>query len=219
MCGHACHRQSVLGQFSTLVIVATAPIGVSHHRLPPDFVERDILRGMESRRRDRHRREAAFAIARRPLQHLHAAHRTANHREQLGDTEMIDQAFLRCHHVADGDDGKVEPIGPTRRRIDRGGASRSHATADDIGADDVEPVGIDGFARPDQNLPPAGLFRYRVHVGDVLVARQGVADQDGVRFVGVELAVGLVCDRERRKGAPAIEGQRAVAAKNQTLIG
>ena len=50
-------------------------------------------------------------VARGPLQHLHAAHRAADHAEQLVDAEMVDQAHLRVHHVADGDDGKVEAPG------------------------------------------------------------------------------------------------------------
>ena len=46
-----------------------------------------------------------------------------------------------------------------------------------------------------------------------------MSDENGVRLGGVELAVGLVGDVEGRKGAPAIERQRVVAAKNQTVIG
>ena len=45
-------------------------------------------------------REHALGIARRPLQHLHAAHRAADHAEQPLDAEMVDQQRLRAHHVA-----------------------------------------------------------------------------------------------------------------------
>ena len=59
-------------------IAAAAPFRIGHHRLAADFVEGDVLRRMPRRRRDRQRREYALRIARRPLQHLHAAHRAAD---------------------------------------------------------------------------------------------------------------------------------------------
>ena len=55
-----------------------------------------------------------FGIARRPLQHLHAAHRAAGDREQRVDAELVEQHRLRAHHVADGDDR--ETPGPTACR-------------------------------------------------------------------------------------------------------
>ena len=89
-------------------ITAGAPVRVGHDRLPPDLVEGDVLGRMAGRRGDRHRREHAVGIARRPLQHLHAAHRAADDAEQLLDAEMIDQQLLRPHHVADRDDREIE---------------------------------------------------------------------------------------------------------------
>ena len=47
-----------------------------------------------------------------------------------------------------------------------------------------------------------------MRVGDVLVAGQRMADQDRVRPVGVERAIGLVGDRERPEIDAAIEPQR-----------
>src|SRR6185437_15114068 len=44
-----------------------------------------------------------IGIGRGPLQHLHAAHRAANHTEQLVDAQMLDQPLLRPHHVSDRD--------------------------------------------------------------------------------------------------------------------
>ena len=144
-------------------------------------------------------------VARRPLQHLHAAHRAADHGEQLLDAQMIDQAGLRVDHVANGDDGKVEPVGLAGRGVARGRPRRPHATAEDIGADHEEAAGVDRFARPDQRLPPAGLLGDRMNICDMLVAGQSVADQDRVGALGIERAVGLVGDGERAQLLRAIE--------------
>ena len=52
-----------------------------------------------------------------------------------------------------------------------------------------------------------------MHIGDVLVAGQRMADQDGVGALGVEFAVGLVGDLERFQIDAAIEQQRLVLAE------
>src|SRR3546814_6877050 len=82
--------------------------------LAANLVEGDVLRGVARRRGDRHRGKDLFGIARRPLQHLHAAHRAADDAEQLVDAEPVDQQLLRAHHVGDGDYRKVERPGLTR---------------------------------------------------------------------------------------------------------
>ena len=103
-------------------IAALPPVGVRHHGLAADLVEGDVLRRMARRGRDRQRREHALRIARRPFQHLHAAHRAARDRKQRRDAEMVEQHRLRAHHVADGDDGKIEAPGLAGLRIGRGRA-------------------------------------------------------------------------------------------------
>ena len=148
---------------------------------------------------DRHRREHRFGIARGPLQHLHAAHRAADHAEQLLDAEMIDQQLLRPHHVADRDDRKIERPRLAGRRVDLLRAGGAHAAAEHIGADQEIALGVEHVAGPDQRGPPPGMAGDRVRVGDVLVAGQRVADQDRVAALGVERAVGLIGDRERRR--------------------
>ena len=119
-------------------------------------------------------------IARRPLQHLHAAHRAAGDREQRVDAEMVEQHRLRAHHVADGDDRKIEAPRLAGLRIGRGRPGRAHAAADHVRADDEIALGVDRLAGADHGLPPARLAGDRMHVGDMLVAGQRVADQDGV---------------------------------------
>ena len=52
-----------------------------------------------------------------------------------------------------------------------------------------------------------------MHIGDVLIAGQRMADQDGVGAIGIEFAIGLVGDLERREIDAAIELQRLVDAE------
>ena len=127
---------------------------------------------------------------------------------------MVDQHRLGAHHVADGDDRQVEPVGLAGRRIDRGRAGRAEAAADDIRADDEEAVGVDDLARPDQHFPPARLAGHRIGAGDMLVAGQRVADQDR-RWSAPALscAIGLVGDLERRQQRAGVERQRLVGAE------
>ncbi len=74
--------------------MSACPLGVGHHGLAAEFMEGDVLRGMPRRGRDRHGREHPLLVARGPLQHLHAAHRTSDDCEQLLDAEMVDEAHL-----------------------------------------------------------------------------------------------------------------------------
>ena len=200
-----------------LEVAAVVPFGIGHHRLTAEFVEGDVLRRMPRRAGNRQRREHALRIGRGPLQRLHAAHRTADHAEQRLDAETIEQHRLRPHHVGNGDDRKIQPPQFAGRRIDRGRSGRPHAAADHVRTDDEVALGIQRTAGTDQGLPPAGLAGHRMHVGDMLVAGQRMTDQDGVGALGVELAIGLIGDLERREIDAAIEPQRLVGAELRDL--
>ena len=180
-------------------------------------MEGDVLRRVPRRAGNRQRGVHALGIGRGPLQHLHAAHRAADHREQRVDAEPVDQHRLRAHHVGDGDDGEIQAPHLAGRGIDRGRPGRAHAAADHVGADDEVVLRIKRSAGTDQRLPPAGLAGDGMHVGDVLVAGQRMADQHRVGAIGVELAIGLVGDLERGEIDAAIEPQRLLGAELRDL--
>ena len=61
-----------------------------------------------------------------------------------------------------------------------------------IQADDKKFIRVDGLTRADHSVPPAGaLILLGMKTGDMMIAREGVANQYGIVFSGVELAVGL----------------------------
>ncbi len=127
------------------------------------------------------------------MQRLHAAHRTAKHGEQPLDAQMVDQLLLCPDHVADGDGGEIGAPAVARGvRLELQRSGGTHATAEDVRANDEKPVGIERLVRSDNFFPPAGLTGDRVRLSDILVAGQGVADQDRVGPGGVQGAISAV---------------------------
>ena len=78
-----------------------------------------------------------------------------------GSPEMIEQEFLRAHHVADRDERKFDPVGAARDGVERRRDRGALATAEDIRAHDEEAVRVDGLAGADEIVPPAGLLVVR----------------------------------------------------------
>ena len=154
-------------------------------------------------------------IARRPFQHLHAAHRSADHAEQVGDAQVIEQCRLGAHHVAHGHHRKAQVPRLAGRRIAGERAGRAHAAAQHIDADDEVVRRIEHLARPDQALPPAFLAGHRMLFGHELVEGQGMADQDGVGLLRIERAVGLVGHPIGAELDAAVEPERALDAQNR----
>ena len=105
--------------------------------------------------------------------------------------------------------GKSTPQGAAGGRIGRGRAGRAHAAADHVRADHEETVGVDRLARPDHGVPPAGPSGDRMNGRDMLVAGQGMADENGVGL-GVVQAADRRC--RRRAGARALRRCRAPEA-------
>ena len=73
-----------------------------------------------------------------------------------------------------------------------------------------------GLPRADHGLPPAGLARDRMHIGDMLVAGQRMADEHRVRFVVVERRHRSGRRRRRARGCAAVERSGSSAGKCTT---
>ena len=99
--------------------------------------------------------------------------------------------------------GNSRPHGLPVFGLVEAGPGGAHAGADHVRADHEIALGVDRLAGADHGLPPAGLLRDRMHVGDVLVAGERVADQHRIAALGVERAVGLIGDLEGARSTPA----------------
>ena len=196
MRGHTRDRQTLGRVLGIVQIGAALPVGVGHNRLATDFMKGDVLSGVARGSRNGDRGKDAMRIGSCPLQRLHAAHGTADDAEEIIDAEPVEQHCLRPHHVCDGDDRKRQAIGFAGGGVDVLRPSRAHAGAKNILADHEIAIRVDGEARSDHGEPPAGLARDGVGACRILVAGQGVADEDHIGLVGVERAVSLISDLE-----------------------
>jgi hypothetical protein len=210
---HARNREALARARSFLEILSVPPFRIGHDRLPPHFVKCNILRGVPRRGRNRNGRKDAILEAVGPFQHMHSAHGAADDAEQVPDAELLHQHRFGPHHVRDGNDREIEPVGLFRRRICRRRPGGPHAAPYMIGANHVQPVGVDRLSGADHRLPPAGLACHRVLVGHVLIPGQRMCNEHGVGSLRVQLAVCLVGQRERRKRHAAVELERLVRAK------
>ena len=75
-------------------------------------------------------------------------------------------------------------------------------------------IGIHRFSRAYDGFPPAGLARDGMAARHMLVARERMAHEDGVRALRIQRSIGLVGDLERDKQAAAIERQGFLASKD-----
>ena len=203
---HPRDGEAVFGALPAAVIAAF-PLGIGHDRLPSNLVKGDVLRRMPRGAGDHQRGAGPLGPVGGKAQRLHPAHRTANHRMELSDPQGIEQRHLRSHHVADRNHRKTHRIGLTIGG-GAGGASRTHAAAQHIGANHEISARIDHFARPDRFGPPPRLAGLGVRADHVLVHRQRVEQQHRVGFIGVEGAASLVRDRDLFQHLSAVERQR-----------
>src|SRR5262249_18048876 len=134
-------------------------------------------------------------------------------REQRGNAEMVEQHGLRAHHVANGDHREVEAPGGAGPWVSGSGSGGAHAGAEHVRANDEIALGVDRPTWSDHGFPPARLLRDRMSIGNVLVAGEGVADQYRVAALGIERAIGLVSDLERREIDAGVEVKRLVGAE------
>ena len=133
-----------------------------------------------------------FGIAGRKGQSEEAAHGGSDDGVKLLDAEVVEERDLGFDEVGDGNVGKGGAKGLACFRVDVGGAGAAVASAEVVGADDEEAVGIDGFAGADHFVPPAvveflGPIRtafggLRMGTRNVMGSREGVEKEDGVGF-------------------------------------
>ena len=207
---HTRDRQALGRDDARFPIAPAAPIGIGMDGSAPHLMKGDILRRMMRRSRDGRGSIDRFRIGRGPFQHLHAAHGPANHGKPAADPKLFHQALLCAHHVADRHRGKIRaprPAKPAPCRIGHFTArpGGTHAAAQHIGADQKIAIRIQRPAGADDIFPPAGLAGDGVGFGDILIARQRMADQHRVAGRRIQTPIGAIGDLQRRDDRAAFQ--------------
>ncbi len=210
---HAGDREAVARPAARRVVVAAVELRVAHDRLARDLGERDVLR-REPRARAREHRGAELAgRVERPLQRLHAAERAADRAAQPLDAEVPAERPVHRHEILHRDRREAQPVRACRSR---GRASSGPVVPlqppsrfDEITKQRSVSIGLPGpiiVSHQPGRVPGPDACRVRV-------AGQRVADVDGVRALGVERAVRLVGDLDRRERRARCEHQRVRARR------
>ena len=206
-------REARDGRAAVGVVVAAAPVGVVDDGRAADDVERERLRGEARAGGDADHALDHFRVAHGKRQRLHAAEASAHDGVDAPDAELPQEERVDLHDVADGHVGEPRAVGAAAvGGVRRRRAGRALAAAEDVGADDVEAVGVDAAPGADHVVPPAGGALHVVGrvSGGVRVAGEGVADEDDVVALRRELAVCLVGDVDARERASGLEPEAAL---------
>ncbi|MCY1407735.1 hypothetical protein D9M71_230430 [compost metagenome] len=208
MADHARQHQPSLGNHALFLEVAAVKFGVGQNGLARDFVEGNVLRRELGRRGNGQAVTNPVRVADGPLQGLHAAQATPDHRSPLVDAQGIGQACLAVDPVFDRQYREFGAEGFACGRVDAAGAGRTVATAQVVQADHEELVGVDRLARADAAVPPTGLAIIDAVVASrMVVAGQGVTNEHGVAGTGIERAVGFEHQVIGRDRTTAGQGQ------------
>ena len=114
--------------------------------------------------------------------------------------------------------GNRDPYGAPSSGCGDGGAGRTLAAAEHVGAHDEVLVGVDRLAGPDRVVPPTRRgVATSGRPGGVAVAGPGVAHQHGVRGVGVEASPRLVGDHDVAQHHAAVEREAAIGGEREEL--
>ena len=133
----------------------------------------------------------------------------AEDRGECSNAEGVGEHGLGSHPVLDRHGGERRPVRVPGCGIDGTRSGAAVTAAEVVQTDDEAAVRVDGLAGAYAHVPPTGfVVLHAVIAGRVMVSGQGVADQNSVRFVGVERSVGLVDDLEIRQPDTALQIDR-----------
>ena len=171
----------------------------------------------------------------RDLERDHAAERAAGDERQPVDAERVERAATaRAPGRASRPAGTSAPYGRPGRRVERRRAGRAVAAAEQVGAQDADPVRVERAARPDERLPPVAgrVGRAGQRVDDERPAapsagpgrRAGTRRSARARTVAVSSANGPSAADSSRPGprsgdrAPRVRVARALGAGMRRVI-
>ena len=176
--------------------------------MPRYFVESDVLCRELGGAGDQDSGVHAFGVADRPLHGLHAPETSANDGCELLNLKMIGKQGLAFHPVIDRDGGEQGAELLTGVFIDCARTGGSGTAAEIVAADNVKPIGVDGLARTDTDVPPAGFgIVHAVKAGGVVITGKSVADQHRIVAIAVERSIGFVNQLKAMQNPIALQGE------------
>jgi len=131
---------------------------------------------------------------------LVTSQRPTNDRSPLLDANVIREKSLRSYDVADGNGRKVSAERSASFGLKIARTSASSATSQNIGANDKEAIRIDRTPWAYELFPPARIVGFVVP-RCVRVSRNGMANQDCIRRIVVQLAPRFKTARDLRQAA------------------
>ena len=192
--------------------------GIGQDRRARDLVEGDVLRREIGRGGDDQRVADALRVADRPGERLHPAEAPAHHRGEPLDAEVVGEARLGIDPIFDRDDGKIGAPRLSGRGVDRRRPGRAEAAAEIIDTDRKKTRRVDRLARTHHIVPPPLACRLAgVFPGDVVRRVERVADEDRVGAFGIERAIRLVHQFERRQRGARRESERVAEGRSLRL--
>ncbi len=198
------------------VVVVAAPEGrIGPDRLVLHGAQGDLLGAGRRPAGHHHRPLEPIGVSHRPFQGPHPAHRPSDGGRPPLDPEGVGQRRLHRHLITDGDRREAAAVRLPVRRVG-GRAGRALAPAEDVGADDEPPVGVDVAARADGVVPPSGVaVPGPGRPGGVAVAGERVSYQDCVGPGPIELSPRLVGHDDRRQAAAELQLERNARRREQ----
>ncbi len=130
-----------------------------------------------------------LGIINRPLQGLYAAEAAAHHRRPLRDAQIIGEHGLRFHPVFHRHHRKIGAVIFAALGLMDKGPVLPWQFRQIVEAHHKKTIGVDGLPAPARSSRPARIFIVgRMPPRHMVVTRQGMANQHGIAFIGIERA-------------------------------
>ena len=131
--------------------------------------------------------------------------------EAFPDAEVVDQKFLRPHHVLNRDDRKIHAVGFSRVGIDGTRPCRAGTPPENVAADDEVFLRVKRTSRADHLVPPAGLpVIFVVTARQMRVPCQRMFHKNGVACIRIQGPIGLITDVQIAQTPSAVQLQPGV---------
>ena len=206
---HTGYAQAAARQGLVLLIMTCMKIGVGDDGLARHIIKRNVLCRQFGRRGNDDRMTHTLRHVYRPLHGLHAAQAAPNHCRPLVYAKVIGQTRLGLHPVFDGNHGEIGTIGFACFWIEAQRPTAAMAAAQIVQPNHKKCIGIDGLAWANHIVPPATvLIGFSVFACHMVVARQGVANQDRIAFGGIQCAIRFHHQIKTGQHLPILQRQR-----------